>query len=122
VSAAAGSVGSAAVQMAKINGAHVVGIAGGPDKCRWVVETLGADACVDYKAADFAEKLKAALPNGADRYLDMVGGVVFDTALRNMAFKGEIGTIGAVSTYNGHAVPFHNMLEFPLRRLTMHGE
>ncbi|MDE8654000.1 NADP-dependent oxidoreductase [Novosphingobium album (ex Liu et al. 2023)] len=75
ISAAAGAVGSIAGQIAKVLGARAVGIAGGPDKCR-ALRDLGFDAAVDYKAADFADQFKAALPDGADVYLDNVGGDV----------------------------------------------
>lgn len=115
------SVGSCAVQIAHILGARVVGIAGGPKKCAWV-KSLGAAEGVDYKAADFEEQLKAALPDGADRYLDMVGGKVFDSMLPNMAMHGVIGIIGGVSGYNGDYAAYRNMLMFPVKRLTLKGE
>jgi NADPH-dependent curcumin reductase CurA len=83
VSAAAGAVGGIVGQLAKIQGARAVGIAGGVDKCRFVVEELGFDACLDYKAGDLAGQLKAA-PKGVDVYFDNVGGEILDTVLGRM--------------------------------------
>src|SRR6185436_12097257 len=78
VSAASGAVGSAVGQIAKIKGARAVGIAGGPEKCRYVVEELGFDACVDHRGGDLAARLKAECPKGIDVYFENVGGAVFE--------------------------------------------
>jgi NADPH-dependent curcumin reductase CurA len=84
VSAAAGAVGGVVGQLAKIHGARAVGIAGGAAKCRYVVDELGFDACLDYKAGDLAGQLKAAAPDGVDVYFDNVGGEITDTVLGRM--------------------------------------
>lgn len=123
IDSAAGSVGSAGVQIARNVGAkRIVGIAGGPAKCDWVVKELKADACVDYKADDFEEQLAAALPDGADRFFDMVGGKVYDVSLKYMARGGLIGVIGAVSTYNGEGYNAKNHVELASKRLRLQGE
>jgi NADPH-dependent curcumin reductase CurA len=98
VSAAAGAVGSTAGQIGKILGARVVGIAGGPEKCKALVE-LGFDACVDYKAADFATKLAAACPDGIDVYIESVGGEVTRTVLPLMKRGGRMPVCGYISYY-----------------------
>ncbi|GAB3628739.1 2-alkenal reductase [Pandoraea terrae] len=105
VSAASGAVGSVAGQLAKRAGCRVVGIAGGPEKCAYVVDTLGFDACVDYKAGRLDEDLKAALPNGADGYFENVGGAVLDAVLRRMNAHGRIALCGMIAGYEGAPVP-----------------
>ena len=100
VSAASGAVGSVVGQIAKIKGCHVVGIAGGPEKCRYITETLGFDAAVDYKAAGFADKLKAACPDGIDVYFENVGGEILDAVLPNMNMFGRIPVCGLIAGYN----------------------
>jgi NADPH-dependent curcumin reductase len=101
VSGAAGAVGQVVGQVAKIKGAgRVVGIAGGPDKCKYVVETLGFDACVDYKHDDVKKALKAACPKGVDVYFDNVGGDILDAVLTQLAFGARIAICGAISQYN----------------------
>lgn len=97
VSGAAGAVGSAAGQLAKILGARTVGIAGGPEKCRFVVEELGFDACVDYRAADFEARLAAACPDGIDVYFDNVAGKILDLCLSKMRFQGRIVFCGSIA-------------------------
>src|SRR2546428_1627619 len=84
VSAASGAVGSAVGQIAKIKGCRAVGIAGGPEKCRYVVEELGFDACVDYKARRLGDDLAQATPNGIDIHFENVGGEILDTVLRRL--------------------------------------
>lgn len=101
VSAAAGSVGSIVGQIAKIKGRHVVGIAGGEDKCRWLTSELGFDAAVDYKSAGFFKLLKEAAPKGIDVYFDNVGGAVLEAAISQMNNRGRIACCGAVSQYDG---------------------
>jgi hypothetical protein len=106
VSAAAGAVGSIAAQVAKLKGARVIGIAGGPEKCAWLTDELGLDAAVDYKAGDVRRQLRGLCPDGVDVYFDNVGGDVFEAALFNMANHGRIVCCGAVSQYD-RAPPPH---------------
>jgi NADPH-dependent curcumin reductase CurA len=101
VSAAAGSVGSLVGQIGKIKGAHVVGIAGGAEKCAWVVDELGFDACIDYKGQDVPTGLREHCPDGIDVYFDNVGGKILQAALFNMKLHGRISCCGAVSQYDG---------------------
>ncbi|MGH1360396.1 MAG: NADP-dependent oxidoreductase [Burkholderiaceae bacterium] len=103
VSAAAGSVGMFVGQIAKALGCRAVGIAGGEEKCAWVTETLGFDACVDYRAGNLFKDLKAACPDGVDVYFDNVGGKVLETVLFQMNQNGRIVCCGAVSQYDGDA-------------------
>ncbi len=100
VSGAAGAVGQTVGQLAKVKGCRAVGIAGGPEKCRWVVEELGFDACVDYKAGSVKDGLKASCPNGIDVYFDNVGGEILDTVLTRINRKARIVICGAISQYN----------------------
>lgn len=100
VSGAAGAVGSVVVQLAKARGAHVIGIAGGPDKCRYLTETLGADAAIDYKQGDVPARLKEAAPGGINVFFDNVGGELLDHALDALAPAGaRIAICGAISQY-----------------------
>ena len=101
VSAAAGSVGMFVGQIAKAWGCRAVGVAGGAEKCRWVVDELGFDACVDYRDPGFFKLLKEACPQGVDIYFDNVGGKVLETTLFQMNDKGRIVCCGAVSQYDG---------------------
>ena len=103
VSAAAGSVGMYVGQIAKALGCRAVGIAGGAEKCAWVTETLGFDACVDYRSGDWHRALKAACPDGIDIYFDNVGGQVLETVLFQMNMKGRVVCCGAVSQYDARA-------------------
>jgi NADPH-dependent curcumin reductase CurA len=119
VSAAAGAVGSVAGQLAKQAGCRVVGIAGGPLKCRHVVEELGFDACLDHRSATLHAELKAAAPGGVDAVFENVGGEVFDTVLRRMNAFGRIALCGLVAGYQGAPIPIHNTLSFLTNRLTM---
>lgn len=100
VSTAAGSVGSAAGQVAKAMGCHVVGIAGGAEKCELVVNDFGFDACCDYKAEDLEGQIREACPDGVDVYFDNVGGPVLEAALANMNKYGRIPVCGVLSAYN----------------------
>lgn len=100
VSAAAGAVGNVVGQIAKIKGCRAVGIAGGKEKCDWLVNELGFDAAVDYKAKSFSRDLKAACPDGIDVYFDNVGGNVLGIILFLMNSKGRIACCGAVSQYD----------------------
>ena len=123
VSGAAGGVGSIAGQVAKIVGCRVVGIAGSPEKCRWVVDELGFDDCIDYKHGNVAEKLRDACPAGIDVYFDNVGGDILDAALENMNDFGRIVVCGMISRYNDDELapgPRH-MTNIVTRRLRMQG-
>ena len=101
VSGAAGAVGMAVGQMAKIKGAaRVIGIAGGEEKCSWLVEELGFDAAIDYKREDVRRVLREAAPKGVDVYFDNVGGEILDAVLTRLARGARIVICGAVSQYN----------------------
>jgi NADPH-dependent curcumin reductase CurA len=100
VSAASGAVGSVVGQLAKSWGCRAVGIAGGAQKCAYVVNELGFDACVDYKAGNLYRDLKEACPDGVDVYFENVGGETLDTLLRLMRFRGRIIVCGLISDYN----------------------
>jgi len=100
VSGAAGAVGQTVGQLAKIKGCRAVGIAGGPAKCEWVVEELGFDACIDYKAGPVKEGLKAHCANGVDVYFDNVGGEILDAVLTRLSRHARIVICGAISQYN----------------------
>lgn len=107
VSAAAGSVGSIVGQIGRIKGARVVGIAGGAEKCRWVVEELGFDACLDYKdtSLPLPKQLGATCPEGVDVYFDNTGGDILQAALFAMRQRGRVACCGAVSMYDGKPRP-----------------
>ena len=100
VSGAAGAVGQTVGQLAKIKGCRVVGIAGGPAKCEWVVQELGFDACIDYKNGDVREGLKTHCPDGVDIYFDNVGGEILDHVLACLRRHARIIICGAISQYN----------------------
>ena len=100
VSAAAGAVGSVAGQIARIRGCRAIGIAGGPDKCRWLVDDLGFDAAVDYKAEDVARRLGELAPDGVDIFLDNVGGAILDAVLLHLARGARVVLSGGLSQYN----------------------
>ena len=99
VSAAAGATGSIAGQIAKVHGARVVGIAGGPQKCEAVVEFFGFDACIDYRDGDLAAALKAHCPRGVDVYFDNVGGPILDAVLGRLARNARVVLCGVISSY-----------------------
>ncbi|MEJ6001748.1 NADP-dependent oxidoreductase [Paucibacter soli] len=113
VSAASGAVGSAVGQLAKLRGARAVGIAGGADKCRYVVEELGFDACIDYKQHQDLKSLSAALkeacPNGVDGYFENVGGMLLDAVLLRANAFSRVAMCGMISGYNGTPIP----LQYP---------
>ncbi len=100
VSGAAGAVGSIVGQIAKIKNCTVIGIAGGADKCKYLVETLGFDGAIDYKNDNIASKLKEHFPKGIDVYFDNVGGEILDLALTRLAMRARIVICGAISQYN----------------------
>jgi NADPH-dependent curcumin reductase CurA len=99
VSGAAGATGSAVGQIARLKGCRVVGIAGGPEKCRLLTEELGFDAAIDYRAEDVAARLKALCPKGVDVFFDNVGGEILDAALARLALRGRVVLCGAISRY-----------------------
>ena len=105
VSAASGAVGAIVGQLALIHGARAVGIAGGPDKCTYLVDELGFDAAVDYKAGDLAAQLDAACPDGIDVYYENVGGEILDAVLPRMNRFGRIPVCGLISSYNATEPP-----------------
>jgi NADPH-dependent curcumin reductase CurA len=100
VSAAAGAVGSVVGQIAKRKGARAVGIAGGEQKCGWIVQELGFDAAIDYKSQDVADGLRRHCPDGIDVYFDNVGGEILDAALARLARHARVVICGAISQYN----------------------
>ncbi|PRP94594.1 NADP-dependent oxidoreductase [Enhygromyxa salina] len=100
ISGAAGAVGSMVGQIAKLKGARAVGIAGGPDKCRHLVEELGFDAAIDYKHDDVRERIKATCPDRVNVYFDNVGGELLNTALTQLAMRARVVICGAISQYN----------------------
>jgi NADPH-dependent curcumin reductase CurA len=105
VAAATGPVGSAVGQIARIKGARAVGIAGGPEKCRALLEEFGFDAAVDHRAPDFRERLAAAVPDGIDVYFENVGGEVARAVLRHLNLYARIPVCGLVAGYNATGAP-----------------
>ncbi|MDH4459098.1 MAG: NADP-dependent oxidoreductase [Nevskia sp.] len=101
VAAATGAVGQIIGQLAKRAGCHVVGIAGGADKCSYAVKELGFDACIDHRGADLPARLKAACPNGIDIYMENVGGPVFDAVLPLMNMNARMPICGLIAHYSG---------------------
>ena len=105
VAAATGPVGATVGQIGKILRCKVVGVAGGPEKCAYAVETLGFDLCLDHKAPDFAAQLRSACPKGIDIYFENVGGAVFDAVMPLLNPSARIPVCGLVSAYNATEVP-----------------
>ena len=123
ISGAAGATGSSAVQISKILGCRTIGIAGGPDKCKWIVDVLGADAAIDYKSEDVGARLGALCPDGISVYFDNVGGDILQACLGRMKVHGSIAVCGMISTYND-ATPSpgpNNLFELVSRRVRMEG-
>ena len=118
VSAASGAVGSAVGQLAKVHGARAVGLAGGPDKCRYVVEELGFDACIDYKEhpdlKSLAATLQAACPDGVDGHFENVGGMILDAVMLRANAFARIALCGMIAGYSGAPIP----MTFPQLILT----
>ena len=124
VSGAAGATGSAAGQIAKIKGAKkVVGIAGGADKCAYIVNELGYDEAIDYKNEKVAKRLRETCPDGIDLYFDNVGGSILNDCLANLAMRGRVVLCGAISVYNSDGPPPgpSNYLNLLVRRGRMEG-
>jgi hypothetical protein len=103
VSGAAGATGSIATQIAKIAGARVVGIAGGPAKCSWLTDELGLDAAIDYRSGPVGPRIKELCPDGVNVYFDNVGGEILDAALARLAIGARVVVCGAISMYNDPA-------------------
>ncbi len=124
VSGAGGATGSTVGQIARIKGAgKVIGIAGGAEKCAWIVEELGFDAAIDYKSDDVAARLREEAPQGIDLYFDNVGGEILDACLAQLAMRGRVVLCGAISGYNNDGRPTGpaNYLSLLIRRGRMEG-
>ena len=125
VSAATGAVGSAFAALAKARGCHTVGIAGGPEKCKYAVEELGFDACIDYKLHkdmySLAKALKEVCPKGIDGYFENVGGMVLDAVLLRMNAFGRIAVCGMIAGYDGQPLPLTNPALILVNRLKIEG-
>lgn len=121
VSAAAGSVGSIAGQIGKLRGARVVGIAGGAEKCRHLVDDLGFDAAVDYKADDFKKQLADATPDGVHVNFENVGGPVMRAVLSRMVNGGRVALCGLIAGYTGGGKPSDDFSVIIVKRLTVRG-
>ncbi|KAF3998045.1 NADP-dependent oxidoreductase [Glaciimonas immobilis] len=105
VAAATGAVGSLVGQIAKLKGCHVIGIAGGVEKCKYAVEELGFDVCLDHRSSDFPQQLKAACPKGIDVYFENVGGAVFDAVLPLLNLFARVPVCGLIANYNATELP-----------------
>jgi NADPH-dependent curcumin reductase len=121
VSAASGAVGSVVGQLAKLRGCRAVGIAGGSEKCGYVVRELGFDACVDYRAGNLRADLKAAAPDGIDGIFENVGGEVFDAALARTNPFARVALCGMIAGYNGEDIPLRNVRLLLANRITLTG-
>jgi NADPH-dependent curcumin reductase len=122
VAAASGAVGSVVGQIAKIKGCRAVGIAGGPEKCRFVAGELGFDACVDHRAADFAKLLESACPKGIDVYFENVGGAVQGTVWPLLNDFARIPVCGLIAQYNAtRPMPGPDMFSVLRKRLLLRG-
>ncbi|MFG3224499.1 NADP-dependent oxidoreductase [Kitasatospora sp. NPDC048194] len=123
VSGAAGAVGTLVGQIAKIKGCRVVGIAGGPEKCALLVDELGFDAAIDYRAEDVRKALRTHAPDGIDVYFDNVGGPILDAALTRLAMHARVVICGAISQYNNESAVQgpSNYLSLLVRRARMEG-
>ncbi len=122
MSGAAGAVGSVAGQIAKIKNCKVIGIAGSEDKCKYVVDTLGFDACINYKEENIYAALKKLAPEGIDVYFDNVGGEILDAALSRLKMHARVVICGAISQYNSKEIQGpKNYLSLLVNRATMQG-
>jgi NADPH-dependent curcumin reductase CurA len=123
VSGAAGAVGSVVGQIARVKGCRTVGIAGGPEKCAWLVEELGFDAAIDYKGGELRAELRRHTPDGIDVYFDNVGGETLDEVLRRIARGARVVICGAISQYNAEQPPRGpaNYMQLLVQRASMKG-
>ena len=125
VSAASGAVGSAVGQLAKNRGARAVGIAGGTEKCQYVVQELGFDACIDYRqypdARSLSSALREACPNGVDGYFENVGGIVLDAVMLRANAFSRIAMCGAIAGYNGQPIPMAAPQLIVMKRMKIEG-
>jgi len=125
VSAASGAVGGVVGQLAKARGCRAVGIAGGPEKCAYVTEQLGFDACIDYKAhtdlKSLSTALKQACPDGIDGYFENVGGMILDAVMLRMNAFGRMAFCGMIAGYNGEPIPMSNPQLILVSRLKLEG-
>lgn len=114
-------MGSVVGQLAKRAGCRVIGIAGGEQKCAYVVEALGFDACVDYKAGNLDDALHAAAPDGIDGHFENVGGDVLDAVMRNLNPHSRIALCGMISGYNGKPIPMKHPALLLTNRVRLEG-
>ncbi|PBI89733.1 putative NADP-dependent oxidoreductase YfmJ [Variovorax boronicumulans] len=125
ITAASGAVGSAFGALAKARGCRVVGIAGGPDKCKYVTEELGFDACIDYRqhpdVKTMSAALKEACPNGIDGYFENVGGYIFDAVLLRTNAFARVALCGMIAGYDGQPLPLANPALILINRLKIEG-
>jgi hypothetical protein len=123
VSGAAGATGSVAGQIARIQGCRVVGIAGGPEKCRWLVEQARFDAAIDYKHENVGQRLAALCPKGVDVFFDNVGGDILDAVLARIALRARVVLCGGISRYNEKELPPgpRNYMQLVIQRGRMEG-
>src|SRR5260370_26759752 len=121
VSAAAGATGSIAGQIGKIQGCRVVGIAGGPEKCTWRTDELGFDGAIDYKQADWKEKLAAATPKGVDINYENIGGEIMHEVLQRMNLHGRVVLCGLVSGYTKEDPALASFATILRKRLRVQG-
>jgi NADPH-dependent curcumin reductase CurA len=125
ITAASGAVGSAFGALAKARGCRVVGIAGGPDKCKYVTDELGFDACIDYRqhpdVKTMSAALKEACPNGIDGYFENVGGYIFDAVLLRTNAFARVALCGMIAGYDGAPLPLTNPALILINRLKIEG-
>ena len=125
ITAASGAVGSAFGALAKARGCRVVGIAGGPEKCKYAVEEIGFDACIDYRAHPDVKSMSAALkeacPNGIDGYFENVGGYIFDAVMLRLNAFARIALCGMIAGYDGAPLPLANPALFLINRVRLEG-
>lgn len=121
VDAASGAVGSVVGQLAKLNGCRVIGIAGGPEKCRYVTQELGFDVCVDHRSTHFAKELAAEVPTGIDCLFENVGGAIFETLLTHMRVGSRIALCGMVSEFNREPHAYRTLRSILINRIRVQG-
>jgi NADPH-dependent curcumin reductase len=123
ISGAAGATGSVVGQIARIKGCRAIGIAGGPEKCRWLTDEAGFDAAIDYKSESVPARLKELCPKGIDIFFDNVGGDILDAALARLAMRGRVVLCGGIASYNATELPPgpKNYLNLVVQRGRMEG-